>query len=201
VYQDEVAADPVPIRITDSVLDATSPEREAVGAPNWPLAHAVLTLRNCTVYGQVQTHAIALAENTAFLGTFRVARSQLGCLRYCSVPAGSRTPRRHRCQPDTVEAALRDGPGWAALDAVEREQLMAAERTRVVPIFTSVRYGTPGYAQLAEGCAEEIVRGAEDSAELGAFHDLFQPQRLANLRARLEQFSPARTDVAVIPAS
>jgi hypothetical protein len=201
VYEDEVTADPVEVCIVDSILDATSDEREAVGAPNWPLAHASMTFRDCTVFGQVQTHAVTLAENTIFTGTMRVARRQIGCLRYCYVPPGSRTPRRHRCQPDLVEAPIRSQPGWASLTPDERAAALAPERLRVTPQFTATRYGKPAYAQLAQTCAAEIVRGADDESEMGAFHDLYQPQRLANLRARLEQFSPARTDIAVITAS
>ena len=66
VSQDEVGADPVPIRLTDTILDATSENREAVGAPSWPLAHAVFTFQRCTVFGEIQTHAIDLAENSIF---------------------------------------------------------------------------------------------------------------------------------------
>jgi hypothetical protein len=65
-------------------------------------------------------------------------------------------------------------------------------------VFTSTRYGTPGYGQLAIGCAPEIAGGAEDGAEMGAFHDLFQPQREDNLITRLAEFSPVGTDVGVI---
>jgi hypothetical protein len=72
------------------------------------------------------------------------------------------------------------------------------ERERVEPEFTSLRYGRPGYAQLAQSCAREIARGADDESELGAFHDLFQPQRLANLRARLNEYSPAGADTGLI---
>ena len=105
--QDEVGADPITIRITDSILDATSPEREAVGAPTWPLAHAVLTVQRTTVFGEIQAHAIQLAENSIFVGRIRVARRQLGCMRFCYVTPGSRTPRRYRCQPDIAEEAVR----------------------------------------------------------------------------------------------
>ena len=201
VYQDEVAADPVEITVTDSIVDATGPQREAVGAPNWPLAHAALTFRDTTVFGRVLTHAILLGENTIFSGEVRVARRQLGCLRYCYVPPGSRTPMRHRCQPDLVEAPIRSAPGFATASPAEQAARLAPERLRVAPAFTSVRYGTPGYAQLAQACPEEIVAGADDESEMGAFHDLYQPQRLAGLRSRLEQYTPARTDVAVITAS
>jgi len=71
----------------------------------------------------------------------------------------------------------------------------------VRPRLGSERYGRPDYVQLRTDCAEEIVRGADDESEMGVFHDLFQPQRLANLTARLEQFSPAHCDVAVLIAN
>jgi hypothetical protein len=66
------------------------------------------------------------------------------------------------------------------------------------PQFRSTRYGTPAYAQLAPGCPVEIVRGAADGSELGAFHNLFQPQRTDNLRARLAEFAPAGTDAGIV---
>jgi len=44
----------------------------------------------------------------------------------------------------------------------------------------------------------EIKRGADDESEMGVFHDLFQPQREANLRARLEEYTPAGIDAGVI---
>jgi hypothetical protein len=33
---------------------------------------------------------------------------------------------------------------------------------------------------------------------MGAFYDLFQPQREANLLARLEEFTPAEMDVGIL---
>lgn len=292
VSKDEVGADPVAIRLADSILDATSSKREAIGAPTWPLAHAVLTFQRCTVFGEVQAHAIDLAENSLFLGRIRVARRQRGCVRFCYVTPGSRTPRRYRCQPDVAEqevrASVRDtdnlelgfdvdgarivvtltnnGPkdaddvevtvvlpacltdvtavasdgefgsgawtvgdvpagGHAALtitatstctgdeqvsasvtrctfrDSSFVDDLARRARARVRPVFTSTRYGTPGYAQLASACADEITTGADDESELGAFHDLRQPQRAADLRARLDEFVPAGTNSGIIFAS
>jgi hypothetical protein len=72
------------------------------------------------------------------------------------------------------------------------------ESARVRPHFTSVRYGNPAYAQLSGWCAPEIRRGADDESEMGAFHDLFEPQRESNLRQRLAEFSPAACDADVI---
>jgi len=72
---------------------------------------------------------------------------------------------------------------------------------RVEPQFVSTRYGKPEYCRLAEGCAFEIKRGADDESEMGVFHDLFQPQRAANLRGRLEEYSPAGLEVGIVYAS
>ena len=64
---------------------------------------------------------------------------------------------------------------------------MGSQNAQLVrPLFTSERYGTPAYGQLATGCAEEIKRGAEDGSEMGAFHDLYPPQREDSLRARIQ---------------
>jgi hypothetical protein len=114
-------------------------------------------------------------------------------MRFCHVPTGCRTPRRHRCQPDGAIAAVKQ----RIADPVKQATEIADEVLRVRPQFTSVRYGKPGYAQLGRGCAPEIVRGADDESELGVFHDLFQPQREANLRARLDEFTPAGMDVDI----
>ncbi|MGW7381198.1 hypothetical protein [Streptomyces sp. NPDC054794] len=176
VIGDEVSEDPLDIHLRDSVLDATGSDREALSAPDCRHAHAVLHLHRTTVIGEVRTHAVRIAENSIFTGRLHVARRGIGCLRHSYVPPGSRTPRRFRCQPDLV------GPEQAA---------------RVRPLFASERYGTPWYGQLADRCAEEIRRGADDGAELGAFHDLYRPQREDGLRARLAEYTPAGADAGI----
>ena len=194
VSENEVLTDPIPIHLSDSVLDATHQEREALGAPDWHLAHAVLTIQRCTVVGVVQTHAIDLAENSIFMGEVKVGRRQRGCVRFCSVQPGSRTPRRYHCQPDLVERAVENM--YAAGPA--RERARQRERLRVWPRFNSLRYGMPTYCQLAQDCAPEIKEGADDEAEMGVFHFLYQPQRTANLQARLEEYTPAGMDAGII---
>jgi hypothetical protein len=208
VYQDAVRADPIMVHISDSILDATSNEREALAAPGPLIAHAVLTILRSTVFGQIQTHAIDLAENTLFNGVVTVARRQHGCIRFCYVTPASRTPRRYNCQPDLVERVIAEElrrvareaslpePSQAEIDAARQR-----ERERVRPQFNSTRYSKPIYCQLAHTCASEISRGAEDESEMGVFHDLYQPQRAANLRARLDEYTPAGMDAGVIYAS
>ncbi|CAL9325363.1 hypothetical protein [Streptomyces sp. SudanB182_2057] len=176
VIGDEVSQDPLHIQLNDSVLDATGDDRAALSAPDCRHAHAVLHLRRTTVIGEVHTHAVEFAENSVFTGRLHVARRGIGGLRHCYVPPGSRTPRRHRCQPDLVGA----------------EQ---AESVR--PLFVSTRYGTPWYGQLADQGPEQIRRGADDGGELGAFHDLYRPQREDALRARLAEYTPAIADAGI----
>ncbi len=193
VTADEVQTDPVEIFISDSIIDATSVERVAIGAPNLPLAFARVSLVRSTVFGEVNTHAIALAENSIFMGTIQVGRRQQGCMRFCYVTPGSRTPQRYHCQPDLIEQAV---PAEIS-DPIEREAAKQRGREWVRPQFNSTRYGTPTYCRLADDCAEEITRGADDESEMGAFHDLFQPQRTANLRARLDEYTPAAMETGI----
>lgn len=190
----EVTIDPIEISLADSVLDATKPDLEALYGPDDTHAHATLRVVRSTVFGLVRAHAISLAENSIFSGRVRVARTQAGCVRFCYVPPGSRTPRRHSCQPDSALSPLR---GNDAATVAERERT----EMRVRPVFNSVRYGTPAYCQLAETCPREISRGADDESEMGVYHDLFQPQREANLRARLDEFTPAGVDAGIIFAT
>ncbi len=185
VQRDAVGKEPLEIAISDSVLDATSETGDALCDADGGTAHAILTIARSTVIGEICTHAVDLAENTIFSGRLRVARSQRGCLRFCSVTPGSRTPRRFGCQPDLAEQRS---------TAAEQER----ERLRVRPQFASIRYGTPAYCRLDASCAPEIAGGADDESEMGVFHDLFQPQRAANLRARLDEYAAASTQAAVI---
>jgi hypothetical protein len=192
--------DPIRLCISDSILDAIDSDSEAIGAPGCPVAHAVLTICRCTVFGQIQVRAIELGENSIFNDRITVARRQYGCLRFCYVTPGSRTPPRYNCQPDLVDAPIRAGlPPGASTEVLE--QALAPERLRVRPQFNSTRYGTPTYCQLAHTCADEITRGADDESEMGVFHDLFQPQREANVNVRLDEYVPAGADVGIIYAS
>lgn len=202
VVADQVNRAPMIIHISDTILDATgsdcdSPACLALSSADWTLAHAVLTINRSTVFGHVHTHAIELAENSIFMGLVKVGRRQRGCMRFCYVTPISRTPRRYNCQPDLVELAAETeySPG------AERDQAKERERLRVWPQFNSQRYGTPTYAQLAHTCAPEITRGADDESEMGAFHNLYQPQRAANLAARLEEYTPAGMTAGILFAS
>lgn len=188
-------SEPLRIEVFDSIVDATDVDqdhsrdrdREAVVGPGSSYAWATLTIVRCTIFGTIETHAIELGENSIFMGLVHVVRRQLGCMRFCWVPPGSRTPKRYHCQPDLVTQPFKKG-----------DPRIEEERRRVEPTFNSRRFGNAGYAQLAFDCADEITRGADDESEMGAFHNAFLPQRMANLSARLEQSTAAGMETGII---
>lgn len=161
--------------LTNSIVDATDATRVAFAATDDESAGAQFTIENSTLIGKVHTRLMQLASNTIFLASLSATdtwnapvlceRRQDGCIRFSYLPPGARTPRRYKCQP------ARD-----------------TDATRVRPQFTSLRYGDPGYGQLSLRCAVEIRTGADDEAEIGVFHELYQPQRESNLRTRLDEY-------------
>lgn len=194
VARSEVMADPMTISISDSIVDATRHDLDAISGIGDQPAHAALTIRTTTVIGAVRVHAIELGENSIFVDKVWTTRRQLGCIRYSYVPTGSRTPRRYRCQPDLVRAAAMA----ATTPGPERDEGLVVEELRVRPRFNSIRYRRPEYGQLAEQCAAEISAGAGDGSEMGAFHDLYQPIRVANLQAGLDEYTPAGSDAGIV---
>ncbi|MDD5094280.1 MAG: hypothetical protein PHV74_07875 [Dehalococcoidia bacterium] len=144
-----------------------------------------LVLDRVTVFGPVYAKELIRASEVIFTDEVMTERQQIGCVRFSYVPEGSLTPRRYHCQPDTA---------MSKEEQLLKRNLTAAERKlirdRLEPLFTSRRYGEPGYAQIIRPCAVEIRTGAEDGSEMGAFASLKQPQREANLRMRLEEYLP-----------
>jgi hypothetical protein len=188
VTQNEVLTDPIPLWISDSIVDATREDTDAVSSGELcGTAYVEARIVRSTLIGHVHVHALKLGENSIFMGLLVVARRQIGCVRFCYVRPGSRTPRRYECQPDLVKQV----PG------ADQE----AEASRIIPQFNSTRYGSPVYCQLSLHCAVEITGGADDESEMGAFHDLFQPQRRANLQTRLREYVPASADAFIVYAS
>jgi hypothetical protein len=173
------------VMLRNSIVDATSQAGIAYAAPDEVQAGGKLHLENCTVIGRVHTRLLEMASNTIFLAQttsgeapVRAIQRQAGCVRYSYVPPGSETPHRYLRQP--------------------RNETQA---TQVQPHFTSLQFGQPGYCQLRPTCPREIWRGADDEAEMGAFHDLYQPQREANLRIRLEEYLRFGLEAGIFYAS
>jgi hypothetical protein len=122
---------------------------------------AELLIERSTVLGMANIKSLKLASESIFADLLFVDQRQEGCVRKSFVPRGSRTPRMFECpaRKDAWTEGLR---------------------------FTSTRYGDPGYCQLSQLCASEI-RESDGRAELGVFHDLYQPQRETNMWVRLSE--------------
>jgi len=162
------------VTVVDSIVEAAG--STAISAPD-----ADTSIQTSTILGAVGSPTASgvrtlEAGNSIFNAPVFVERRQTGCVRFCYVAPGSRTPRRYRSQPDLALQSVTDFSAQAAILA------------RLIPLFTSVAYGQPGYAQLSLACAVEIRTGAEDGSEMGAFDFLKQPQRVDNLRASLDEF-------------
>ncbi|MBE9470892.1 MAG: hypothetical protein IMY75_02105 [Chloroflexi bacterium] len=155
----------------------------------------VTVLERVTVLGDVHVRALELASEVVFGQRVVAERRQTGCVRYSYADdLTSITPRRFRCQPDLALENRRKLLQVEVLPAAEQ----ALIRSRVRPDFMSVRYGHPGYGQLSLHAAKEIRTGAEDGAEMGAFQQLKQPQREANLRSRLQEFMPYGLEAGLV---
>ncbi|MDF0668192.1 MAG: hypothetical protein P0119_19275 [Nitrospira sp.] len=200
VLQNEVRTEPLQIRVINSIIDSGSDGATAVGASNHDVAHAVLSIERSTILGQVQAHAIDSAVNTIFTGLVHVDRRQRGEMRFCYVAPESRTPNRRQCQPDLAMQDVERRLGVQLKRRPTPDEIEAV-RSHIRPSFNSRQYGDAAYCQLSAFCPQEIVRGADDEGEMGVLHDLYHPQRLTNLDARLNEYVPAGMEVGIIVAS
>ena len=183
--------------VLDSIVDGLDGVAIAADATNQPGPPA--TLERVTILGRSFFRKLPLASEVIFTDPVISSQLQQGCVRFSFVPDGSKTPQRYRCQPqlaiDTViEREARSGP----VSAARKNQIKLEIQQRLVPSFTSIHYGHPGYCQLRLSSPIEIRTGAEDGSELGAFCHLKQPQRETNLRIRLEEYLPFGLEPGII---
>lgn len=189
------------VSIDNSIIDANSSDAVAYAAPDSISAGGTLTIKNSTVIGKLHTRIMQLASNCIFdakltptdtwLSPVMAERKQQGCVRFSYVPLSARLPRRFRCQPElTINQAIKKTQAEQITDlsSAQKSVISARIANRVNAVFKDSRYGQPAYMQLALSCAREILAGADDESEMGAFHNLFQPQRETNLKLRLKEY-------------
>ncbi|HVP50442.1 MAG TPA: hypothetical protein VMT56_04385 [Candidatus Bathyarchaeia archaeon] len=168
------ATDECSVALCNSIIDALAANEVAYAGLDSFSAGGPVTMQNCTVIGKVHALRLDLVSNAIFVaevapmdgwvGPVLADQVQQGCVRFSYVPPGSQVPRRYRCHPSKSDTTL------------------------VRPAFTSLRFGDAAYCQLAAHSGSEILEGADDQAEMGAFHDLYEPQRVANLRGTLQEY-------------
>src|SRR5262249_12892733 len=96
-----------------------------------------LDIRGCTVLGALHAHRSEASELLC-TGPITVDDVQAGCIRFSAFPPGSVVPRAYQTQSLTDPRSL----------------------------FTSLRFGDPGYAQLSSVAPQAIARGGEDGTEI-----------------------------------
>jgi photosystem II stability/assembly factor-like uncharacterized protein len=88
------------LSIQDSIIDRgiDSTENSQVGTAI-AASGAMVTVHSSTILGTTKSRSIQ-ASDSIFDQLVSAIDQQVGCLRFCYVPLGSRTPARYRCQPD-----------------------------------------------------------------------------------------------------
>ena len=155
----------IKISITDSILDGTIESASLIG-------HKI-NLKNVTIFGPVTADSIE-ATNTIFNKVITVKRSQEGCVRFCYIPEGSKTPMKYRCQPNIPKDSS--------------ENIEYDIKLKVKPRYVSTFYGSPYYAQLHTSIAKEIFEGGDNGSEIGVYNTLYQSQRLYNFLSSFDEY-------------
>jgi hypothetical protein len=155
------------IEIVDSVVDATKVPGTVPGvAIRSTTGH--VRLAGTTVLGEIRCERL-LASDCIVMGRpgaagIVVADTQHSCFRYSAAPSeGTRLP-------DAYHSVFGD----------------------IRPFyFTSLRFGDAGYAALSTLAPEELLTGAENGSEMGAFSGSNRAGRMASILAKVEEFKPA----------
>jgi hypothetical protein len=195
------------VKIISSIVDATSETAIAycgtvsVPAGEPEAAGGAVERRNSTIVGKVRSVEFDLVSNSILVAALsagdnwtapvRSEKKQSGCVRFSFLPPGSLTPRRYRCQPDfeiATRIELAEKAAGGPISATQVNAIRADVESWLAPSFSTLRYGLASYGQLRLACPAQLRAGADDEAEMGAFHDLYQRQRETNLRVRLEEY-------------
>jgi hypothetical protein len=188
--------DEVDVTISDSLVDTGDFNGMALSKSATAACGAVSILRS-TVIGRVNAREAGLIENSILTGRATTQRQQNGCVRFSYLPITSQVPPRYECQPDlAIAQALASAA--KPLSAAKQAGLIDGVVTAIQPIFTERQYDKAAWSQLHPLCPIEIRAGADDGAEMGVFHDLYQPQRESNLRARLDEYLRLGLEAGII---
>ena len=159
----------------DSIVDQR--QGVAIGAATAGAIRSV-QLERVTVIGRIVCDVLT-ASDSLLNDIATVADQQSGCVRFTRFERGSVLPRRFQCIPSDTQPC-------------------PAQGRCVAPMFHSLRYGRPDYAQLAAGCPEQILTASEQGAEVGAFAGGQNTVRLKNLRLKLQEFMPVGLSAMVV---
>ncbi len=142
------------------------------------LSDGKVALSRCTLLGSAYVHRLSASE-CILNDIVLVDDVQHGCVRFSTWAVGSVLPRQY-------------------------ESVSIAPKS---PLFTSERFGDPGYAQLLSNADTAIVSGAtgatisagaQDGSEMGAFAREKNPIKERSLLIKYEEFMPLGLTPVVI---
>jgi hypothetical protein len=164
IVEDEVTGDPGSIQkliIRDSIIHSIDPDNLPAIATDL----GRVEIERATVFGDVRVNRLEASE-ALIQGVVKVTDNQHGCFRFSA--ANDHAEKR---LPPQFESHL-------FKPAVPNH------------FFVSRRFGDAGYAQLSDTAPSEVVRGAENRAEIGAFSGLLNSIKLDDLNAKVNEFMP-----------
>ena len=164
IVEDKVTGDPGAIQkliINDSIVQSI----DADTLPAIVTELGTVEMQRVTVFGDVKVNRL-IASEALIQGVIKVTDNQHGCFRF---------------------SATNDDPDKRLPPQFESHLFKPAVPNH---FFVSRRFGDPGYAQLSETAPQEVVRGAENRSEIGAFSSLLNPIKLDDLRAKVNEFMP-----------
>jgi hypothetical protein len=178
-------------RICGSVLDATAPDAVCYAGPDLatatagpPSAGPDLHVEGSTIVGKVRARTITLASDSIFYARLAsgdtwqapvwASRRQAGCVRFCSLPYSSITPRQYECIP----------PGQASEAAL-------------LPRFVTTSYGSAAYLLLSGECPMAVWTGADNGSQLGIYQQIQETEAVRNVQLRAPEYLPVRLESGI----
>lgn len=171
-------------RICASIVDGGGAYCPAFAGPDLAAPGAALHIEDSTVIGRVWAQAIRLASNTIFYARLGKCdpwkapvwahRVQIGCIRFCWLPAGSIAPRQYECLPSD-----------------------AASQGDLEPRFITTRFGYPGYCLLSGDVPMAVWRGADNGSQIGVFYQIQETEAVTNIQIRSAEYLPANLEAGV----
>jgi hypothetical protein len=147
--------------LRDSIVHSIDP----LNQPAIQMELGTVEMQRTTVFGDVNINRLVASE-ALIQGLVRVSDNQQGCFRFSA----------------TNEHPLKRLP----------PQFESHFFAPAIPnhFFVSRQFGNPGYGQLSDTAAPELIQGAENRSEIGAFSNLLNPIKLEDLKAKVNEFMP-----------
>jgi hypothetical protein len=171
-------------RVCSSIVDATSPCCVGYAAGDLASAGADLHVEDSTVIGKVHVRTIPLASNSIFYArrprrdpwpaAVWASRRQTGCIRFCSLPFDSITPRRYHCLPPD-----------------------AASEAALAPGFITLRFGEPAYALLSGDVPLAVWHGADNGSQMGVYYAIQETEAVRNVQLRAPEYLPVALESGI----